>query len=306
VWLAGQIAIEQDLYAREKLRKGEKAVRECLVKCLVRLVQTAGALTPPERSECGMALSLLGDTRRGVGLRADGLPDIDWVEIPAGEFIYQDDERLTLPTFYIARYPITHAQFQVFLDAPDGFERDEWWAGLSLKYHKQEIGEQAFKYANHPRTYVSWYQAVAFCRWLSAKLGYEVTLPTEQQWEKAARGTDGREYPWGNAYISGCANINETHQNTGPHHLQQTSAVGMYPQGVSPYGVLDSSGNVWEWCPNTTDGNTGLAVDAEQVLRGGSWLEPVNYVRCAYRNRNNSYLRTDFIGFRVMCFAPMV
>ncbi|MBN1285970.1 MAG: TIR domain-containing protein, partial [Anaerolineae bacterium] len=106
-------------------------------------------VTPPARLRIGRALAEIGDPRKGVGLRADGLPDIDWVTIPAGEFIYQDDKRLRLEAFDIARYPITYAQFQAFIDAPGGFGDDVWWEGLARR--EAQPGEQYFKYANHPR-----------------------------------------------------------------------------------------------------------------------------------------------------------
>jgi formylglycine-generating enzyme required for sulfatase activity len=266
-------------------------------------------VTPLARAEWGHILAEQGDTRRGIGLRSDGLPDMDWVEISAGEFIYQDGERLTLPTFSIARYPVTYVQFQAFLDAPDGSKQDEWWQGLTPKYQKQEMREQYFKYANHPRDSVSWYQAVAFCRWLSTKLGHEVCLPTEREWEKAARGTDGREYPWGNGYIPGYANIDETSSfgTVGPYYVRQTTAVGMYPQGISPYGVLDMSGNVWEWCLNEyrSPENIGLEGDAARVLRGGSWRDNILDSRCAVRNRYNPNYGGSSRGFRVVCSAPI-
>jgi len=110
-----------------------------------------------------------------VGLRPDGLPDIAWCYVPGGYITLEDKAKstFTVPPFYIARYPITFVQFQAFLDDPDGFERDEWWAGLAEKHRKQSMNEQRFKFANHPRESVSWYQTVAFCRWLNAK------LPTE-------------------------------------------------------------------------------------------------------------------------------
>src|SRR5215475_11117084 len=91
---------------------------------------------------------------------------------------------------------------------------------------------------------------MAFCRWLSYKIGCEIRLPTEQEWEKAARGPEGFVYPWGNKYVSGNANIDETWSKAGPYSLKQTSPVGMYPQSMSPYGALEMSGNVWEWCAN--------------------------------------------------------
>ncbi|MBZ0307237.1 MAG: SUMF1/EgtB/PvdO family nonheme iron enzyme [Anaerolineae bacterium] len=215
---------------------------------------------PQARAAVGRGLGLLKlDNRQGVGIGANGLPDIDWVEIPAGEFKYGGDkdafrsaeaQELDLPAFYISRYPITYAQFQAFIDASDGFRDPRWWEGLADeqdRYQNQsQPGEHYFKYANHPRETVSWYDAIAFCRWWSNKLGgeyaldkvmaWKVRLPTEQEWEKAARGADGRVYPYGNEFDAAKGNTGET-------GIGQTSAVGMYPQGASPYGVLDMSGN---------------------------------------------------------------
>ena len=113
----------------------------------------------------------IGDPRPGVGLRPDGLPDIAWCAVPGGEVTLEKGAG-TFPVapFYIAKYPITYVQFQVFLDDPDGFQRDEWWEGMPEKYRKQAMDEQRFKFANHPRETVIWYQAVAFCRWLTARL----------------------------------------------------------------------------------------------------------------------------------------
>jgi len=198
--------------------------------------------TPLARAHWGVEIAE-NDTRAGVGLRADGLPDIVWCEVPAGEFIYQEDERVTLPAFHIAKYPVTYKQFQAFIDAPDGFSNVKWWDGLhkdGLKQQRSGPGDQAFKFWNHPRERVSWYDAMAFCRWLSAKLRDEITLPTEEEWEKAARGTDGRAYPHEGAF-------DPTKGNTAESGIGQTSAVGVFPDGASPYGVMDMSGNVWEW-----------------------------------------------------------
>ncbi len=183
-------------------------------------LQRLGEPQPEARAAAGRALGRLDlDTRRGVGLTTDGVPDIDWVEIPGGEFIYQENERRKVDRFLIARYPVTNAQYQGFLDAEDGYRQDRWWKGLSDP--GRQPGISAWSESNHPRETVSWYEAMAFCAWLGSKLGREVSLPTEWQWERAARGTDGRAYPWGNEYIGGYANINE--YESGPHNLGRTS-----------------------------------------------------------------------------------
>ncbi len=245
------------------------------------------------------------DTRKGIGVIVrDGmtLPDIDWVIIPGGEYIYQKDQRITLPTFQISRYLITYKQFQAFIDAPDGWKNPQWWKGLSADdNHKAQPGDQVFKFWNHPCERVSWYDAVAFCRWLSAKLGYIVTLPTEQQYERTARWTDGRLYPWGNDYIIGNANINEAYGNAGTYYLQQTSAVGIYPQGASVEDVHDLSGNVWEWCLNEykKPENTQDSSNNSRVVRGGSWDDYRGSARAVVRLGRYPDNRDDVQGFRL-------
>lgn len=279
-------------------------------------------LTPEQRDIAGQ---LLGsgpfpghDPRPGVGVK-NGLPDIDWVPISDdGSWTYQSKTHKALDTYWIARYPITYAQFEVFLRARDGFKEDGWWRGLDApKNHRVKADEQWFKYWNHPRECVSWWDAMAFCAWLTARAhdhpgllpkdarctgNWQITLPTEQQWEKAARGRDGRQYPWeGNDYRSGYANIDETIRKVGPHYLQKTTAVGMYPQGVSPYGVADLSGNVWEWCLNEYEsGKTNPGGDATRVMRGGSWYSHPLVAAAPFRDSNHPVTRIVDNGFRVV------
>ena len=231
------------------------------------------------------------------------LPDIDWVEIPAGPFIYGEkktQQTIELPRFYISRYPVTNRQYQTFIDA-GGYSDERWW--LNLK--KEEAEKPEWKHDNRPREYINWYEAVAFTRWLSAQLGYDITLPTEQQWEKAARGTDGRKYPWGEGYNAGDANIEV--YSAGDDNLQQTTAVGMYPHRGSPYGVMDMLGNIWEWCLNQYDEPMQLdsfRTPNDRMLRGGSWDSDDVRTRCSSRKWSYPFTRLDEIGFRVVCTSP--
>ncbi|MEZ4863973.1 MAG: SUMF1/EgtB/PvdO family nonheme iron enzyme [Caldilineaceae bacterium] len=323
--IALRIAHRHDLFAMNKSDRRYRRDLEPLRQVALQVLTDTNHFTPEERNVAG---ELLGrhpdhDTRKGVGRRRDGLPDIDWVKIPEAdaqgrrEFIYQKDERRTEPTFWIARYPVTYSQFQAFLDAQDGFYNPAWWEGLAVPAEERAApGEQRFKFWNHPRERVSWYDAVAFCRWLTAqaqaqpvllppelrgKSNWRITLPTEWQWEKAMRGHDGRQYPWGDSYQSGYANINETYQNAGPSYLEKSSAVGMYPLGISPTGLLDASGNVWEWCLNEYHNPVRIqeAGDALRVVRGGSWDYGAHDAALAYRDIF-LYLRFHYRGFRLV------
>jgi formylglycine-generating enzyme required for sulfatase activity len=260
---------------------------------------------PEARHQVAIALGYLDlDRRPGIGLDG-GLPEIDWVEIPEGAFLYgEEKETRELPGFQIARYPITHAQFQAFIDA-GGYQEADWWEGLAERIEQPETPN--WSESNRPRETVSWYEAMAFCRWLSDRLGYEVRLPTEAEWEKAARGTDGRAFPWCEDYLAGHANVNEKGNKEGPAYLKQTTSVGLYPQGASPYGVADLTGNVWEWCLNEYDNpeKTDPGGNADRVLRGGSWGDnPVN-ARASFRLGFDPDGRLNSIGFRVLCSSPI-
>jgi hypothetical protein len=259
--------------------------------------------TPPKRRlAIGDELAKLGDPRPGVGLNERGLPDIDWVEIPAGKFIYGDriiKKKPHLDLFHISRYPITNAQYQAFIDA-GGYEEERWWQDLE----KPKPEKSSWDQPNRPRTDVDWYEAVAFTRWLADRLNQPIRLPTEKEWEKTARGSDGRKYPWGDDYINGHANVDES-SNKGDY-LEQTTAVGLFPQGGSPYRVMDLAGNVWEWCLNKGDHPEQIDPDTSEdwrVLRGGSWLLNPGHARAANRDWFDPGSRVGSRGFRVVLSA---
>ena len=144
------------------------------------------------------------------------LPDFDWVEIPGGEFVYGDDDKkaysdyappadrqvLKLSTFSISRYPVTYAQFQTFIDDPEGFTDPRWWDELADDQYRRQNqsapGEQQFKFGNHPRENVSWYDAAAFCRWLSWRLGggFDLNKVGRMGGTSANRIRMGKSSPW--------------------------------------------------------------------------------------------------------------
>jgi formylglycine-generating enzyme required for sulfatase activity len=287
---------------------------------LIAAMRADDVLEPKERAEAGDVLAKLGDPR----FREDAwhLPDEDmlgFVEISEGSFVMgegDDQHELTLPTYYIAHYPVTVAQFRAFVE-DSGYEpRDS---------------DSLCGVDNHPVRYVTWYDALAYCDWLTQKLrewektpeplatllrkeGWVITLPSEAEWEKATRGSeDDRRYPWGNDPDPNRANYDDTGIGT-------TSVVGCFPGGASPCGAEDLSGNVWEWTRSLwgtswsepdfgypydpADGRENLEAgdDALRVLRGGSFYYTAVIVRCAARGplRVVSYNRYRFSGFRVV------
>jgi formylglycine-generating enzyme required for sulfatase activity len=315
--VARWLAPAQPWFALELLQKPDFGLdlQKIRPETRLALVQAAKAKTAePNPVGRAAAYRVLGvfdaDDRFGLGLGVDGLPEFDWVDIPAGEFLYGDDKQLiTLKKpFQISRYPVTYRQFQAFIDAPDGFRDPRWWDGLAADdEHKSVPRKQDFKFWNHPCDNVSWYDTIAFCRWLSYKLGgkwgldeldeWPVRLPTEFEWEKAARGTDGREYSYEGEFDPNNGNGKET-------GIGQTSAVGMFSDGASPYGLLDMSGNVWEWCLSAYQ-NLNIDVPHEnlqradnRVRRGGSWDSSRGLLRAANRFSVTPFLTNSCYGFR--------
>ena len=194
-------------------------------------------------------------------LNPSTLSSVKFIRIPEGEFLYGDDkEKRHLPEFFISETPITNAQYK-----------------KTVPSHEWDEGKD-----DHPVVDVSWYEAVAFCK----SNGWR--LPTEEEWEKAARGPNGRTHPWGEEPpTEGRCNFNNNVWDTTPVHS--------YPAGRSYYGCFDMSGNVWELC---SDKWTDVCDDNRRVVRGGAFLDNPWFVRAAARLRSDgAYF---FVGFRVV------
>jgi formylglycine-generating enzyme required for sulfatase activity len=245
------------------------------------------------RAQIGDRLAKAGDVRPGVGLRADGLPDLAWCDVPSG-LVELDGHAFPVEPFQIAKYPVTWAQYSVFLEAADGFSDPRWHEGLA-EHEEHPCGTRS-ELPNRPAANLSWYDAVAFCRWLSARLGFEIRLPTEWEWQQAATGGEpANRYPWGPEWDSQRA-------NTLDNGLQRTTAVGMYPHGASPVGALDLSGNVYEWCLNQHERpeQIGLEGSDKKAVRGGSWQWSHDWAGATVRGMDAADFRVPDHGFRVV------
>lgn len=275
----------------------------------LRLIDALSSDATPHtrREDVGRRLDAMGDPRRGVGLDAKGLPDIAWERIDEGGEVTLETappRTFGVAPFWIARYPVTWAQYRAFLDAEDGYRDVRWWAGL-----KQEgaPGELLWAFANHPAINVSWYDAVAFCRWLSARLELapdeQLRLPTEWEWQWAAQSCAARRaYPWGDDWNADRANSDKA-------GVGRTVAVGLYPLGGPAGGkVMDLVGNVLEWCLNEhrLPEMVGLAgKGAWRAIRGGSWLDDPDECRAADRQMGMLDYRGSHVGFRVCRGVPI-
>jgi formylglycine-generating enzyme required for sulfatase activity len=218
------------------------------------------------------------------------------VRIPGGPFIIGFDNRhpdekpahtISIRTFFIDLYEVTNEQYKKFIDATNRHPPDDWIGG-----------QYRIEKKNHPVVYVDWYDAHDYCAWAGKR------LPTEEEWEKAARGTDGRLYPWGNEFDPKKA-------NTPQSHSIGTTPVGSFPLGRSPYGVYDMSGNVWEWTDSWAKPYPGSPIPTGhyftgdyKVLKGGSWVD-CSFYRCGISalTFNRGYFKplTKNQGFGFRC-----
>ena len=227
--------------------------------------------------------------------------------IPAGEFIASGDRSkftVHLPAYYMALHPVTNAQYARFLTerAPSGADLKKW-VQLDSDCFVRKSGSRYKAYGDkddHPVVNVSWHGAQAYCEWAG------VRLPTELEWEKGARGVDGREYPWGDDWEDGrrCRHVRSRKGK------ETTCGVWDYPEGCSPWGLYNMSGNVSEWCADWYDdeaydrykrgGLTSPASGGARVLRGGSWFNFAGYCRSASRDLNVPSFTDRYSGFRLV------
>jgi formylglycine-generating enzyme required for sulfatase activity len=251
----------------------------------------------------GLVLVLMGKKKKDNGTppqetEFDTSIGIQWIDIPSGEFQMGDNfnegdanERpvhtVYLDNYKISKHEITFDQYNRFCDdtgrtLPSG---EGWGQG------------------NRPVINVSWFDARDFCNWLSGKTGKNISLPTEAQWEKAARGTHQRRYPWGNEAPS-CSIVNFINCEN------MTMPVGSYPSGASPYGVHDMAGNVWEWCSDwfnkdyysisPVNNPQGPETGTQRVRRGGAFDCNAWSIRTTYRSDDPPDYSYKLIGFRIV------
>ena len=232
---------------------------------------------------------------------------------------------VSVEAFWLMQTEVTNAQFRAFVEA-DGYQEQSWWTEAGWQWRQANMSTTkprfwddtsyaAFNGDNQPVIGVNWYEAVAYARWLAAATKLDIRLPTESQWEKAARGPDGLIFPWGNAWdgkrVNYCdKNCDQAWQDgTVDDGYTYTAPVGSYPDGTSPYGALNMAGNVLEWTSSldkvypyqVADGREAeTAADARRVVRGGSWFGFADNVRAAYRSRGGPDFRDYYLGFRLV------
>ncbi len=267
---------------------------------------------------------------------------MEFVEIPRGVLVLGDSRltdaapqrKLEMRAFAIGKYPVTNAEYAEFISAR-GYATEKFWTPLGWKWQQGRLSQAALpafwneprlNQARYPVVGVSWYEAVAFCNWLTERAKQEYTdtgktgngetrtpvtfrLPTEAEWEYAARGANNaRNFPWGAKFERGRANTAEA-------GFGGTTPVTHFPTGASPFGVWDMAGNVFEWTLSkwggnwqtlqfpypyrADDGREEIASGGARVMRGGSWFNPYPEALCARRSRYLAGSRGSNIGLRV-------
>ncbi len=302
--LAATAAIEATLQTEFDQALAATAAIEATVNA-----QIAGALAATRQVEvlAGAPVTTNADWTPVVQ-EVGGVP---MVQVPAGCFMMGNSdeahEQCFEQAFWIGQTEVTNAQYAAFIDA-GGYTNAAYWTDAGWSW-RQSAGatqpdcwtDSAFNLPDQPVVCVTWYEAVAYSAWLSATSGQAFRLPTEAEWEYAARGPEGLEYPWGNEWNADNAVTLETSG-------WQSAAVGSRPAGASWVGALDMSGNVFEWLSSqyqpypysATDGREDVQqTDSERVIRGGSWGSDQDDARASFRGYIDPYSRDYFFGFRV-------
>jgi len=327
IWFAGEVLLETGIDRVEENDLGKNTILPLVRSRLAQLLEQ-NALTPRERAEAGNTLAKLSDPRIGV------THDFLFCEIPAGVFQMGDEGKQfkydkIKSNYFMSRYPITNAQFDLFVK-DGGYTQDEWWTKAGLKWLNENKSKDrrnfgsAYDLLNHPAVGVTWHEAYAFTRWATKNIErltlsvwknrkieplhlengkFEIRLPSEAEWEYAAHGGKNSRYPWNSDEIT------PNHANYSDTNLNVTSTVGAFPLGMNDYGLLDMSGNVWEWCSTEWLGdykdylkkeNNNPEGSVARVVRGGAYYDVGSSLRCAYRYGYPPFFRDDYLGFRVV------
>lgn len=282
-------------------------VRKSLRRLVNSQVQSGDRQGLINKANAGRALAILQQGAVQARYWSEPFGEPEWVSIPAGKFWMGESgaevnqlHQVSLPEFMIARVPVTNAQYAIYL-ADSGEDAPDHWRGKHPPRGKE----------NHPVVNVNWHEAMAYCNWLSIKINQPVSLPSEAEWEKAARGwKDQRDYPWG-AW-------DELRANTAEFAYGETTPVGLFSTGASPYGLLDMSGNVREWTRSLADFNYPYQPedssredlrapdDKARVQRGGSFHYTREFAGCAQRQRYLPDFKFLNFGFRVVISSRRV
>ncbi len=294
--------------------------KELVTKALIPAMQGSN-VRPELRRRAGLLLGRLGWRPQDLGR---------FVEIAAGKFLFgpKKEERGIPQPYWTAKYPVTNIQYARFV-LMGGYQQQEFWSedgwdwrtgaydGHTLEaierdwlehrpperrhepyfWHNADLSNPIF-----PVVGVNWFEAEAYCRWLSTQIvakpaGYTVRLATSLEWERASRGTEGAEYPWGDGFHKENANTWEGDSERASGN-DGTTAVCTYPQGVSPVGAWDMSGNIWEWTRTWYDEDKRY-----RVVRGGSWIGYQWFARSSFCNWSIPLMFNDDLGFRIV-IAP--
>ncbi len=284
-------------------------------KTLLKFTRSHADAAPGERFAAGELLGNIGDPR--IDIQAPPMVLVEEGMFPMGTWETEKEKpvrHVHLDSYMIGKYPVTNTEFTAFV-RDGGYETEAYWPPEGLEWLKtnnirgpQFLHRSKWNRPNFPVVGIGWYEAEAYCRWLSAKTGVRYTLPTEAQWEKAARGTGELMFPWGNRFdAAGC--------NAGAMGWERTSPIGIFPDGVSPYGCTDMAGNIAEWCADwyaadyynsaPAENPGGPGAGTYRVYRGGGWDANIYRCRTTARDSLTPGTRSNRLGFRIVrAFVP--